>query len=439
MARPRELTPEEAAACIRTRDTLGVPLGPGQPPSFLHALGERDDYEELLIFAALLVDAFRVFTRPGVSLVSGFFGPVERALAAQGRDVRFVPADFRRFAPLLRRLRPRVMATAAAPPDGSGRMSLALHAGATIEELRRCGADPERLLVVEVNPKLPRTLGLPPEHPHALAWDEVDVVVHGRHDPLTLPEDRPSEIHERIAEHACAYIPEGATLQTGIGGLPSAVARRLAEGEAGDYGVHTEMFTDGLMRLHEAGRVTNRKGIYDGFSVATFAAGTAELTAWLDGREAVRFLPVEAVNTPSLIARNRRMTALNGALAVDLFGQIAADSLDGHPYSGIGGHEDFTSGAGLCPDGRSLTCMPSTVQVGERQVSRFQARLDPGFLVTTPRHQVDVVVTEHGAAELAGATIEERARALIAVADPAFRDELEEAWRRLCHRARRDA
>jgi hypothetical protein len=154
---------EEAAARVRSRDTLAVPLGPGQPAAFLHALGERESFDELTVFGALLIEPFRVFTLPGVRLLSGFFGPVERGLLEAGFDVEFVPADFRRFAPIAERLRPRVMATAASPPDADGRMSLALHAGATTEALLECGRDPARVLVVEINRALPRTRGLLPD------------------------------------------------------------------------------------------------------------------------------------------------------------------------------------------------------------------------------------------------------------------------------------
>jgi acyl-CoA hydrolase len=429
VASPARLAPAEAAALVRRRDTLAVPLGPGQPASFLHALGERNDFEDLRVFAALLVDLFPLFTRPGVHLTSGFFGPVERLLLQAGHNVHFVPADFRRFAPLLARLRPRVMATAVAPPDAAGRLSLSLHAGATVDELRRCGRDPERVLIAEVNPKLPRTLGLPPEHPHALSLDEVDVLVESRHDPRELPDEKPTPLHERIAEHALAFIPEGATLQTGIGGVPNALASLLARAPGGDYGIHSEMFTDGLMRLHEAGKVSNRKGLHDGFSAVTFAFGSAELYRWLDGREQVRFLPVHEINAPGIVARNRHMISINGALALDLFGQVAADTLGGRQHSGIGGHEDFCAGAGLAAGGRSLICLPSTAEAAGRRTSRILPRLSPDFLVTTPRHQLDVVVTEWGAADVAGLTTEERAEALLAIAHPDFREALREGWR----------
>jgi acyl-CoA hydrolase len=419
----------EAAALVRPRDTLAVPLGPGQPSAFLRALGERPRFERLEVFGALLVDLFALFARPGVRFRSGFFGPVERALAAAGHDVEFAPADFRRFARIVRTLSPRVMATAAAPPDAEGWCSLSLHAGATVDELRRCSRDPERVLVVEASPRFPRTRGLPPEHTHALHESEIDVLVESDAEPFALPESPPTEVERAIAAHAARFIPEGATLQTGIGGVPDAVAEILAGRPGGDYGVHSEMFTTGLMRLHRAGKVSNaRKGIHPGVSIVTFAMGTRELYDWLDdeGRELVRFLPVDAVNDPAIASRNHALVSINGALCVDLFGQVAADALEGQEHSGIGGHEDFLMAAAFSEGGRSLVCLPSAAKLRDgRVVSRIVAALAPGTCVTSPRHQVDVVITEHGAAELAGRSVRERREALASIAHPDFRAALE--------------
>ncbi len=415
----------EAAARIRPVDTLAVPLAPGQPPGLLHALSDRDDYEDLHVFGALLLDLYPLFAKKGVRLLSGFLGPAERALVAAGHDVRFVPGDFRRFESVIEKLAPRVMATAVAPAGPDGRFSLSLHAGSTVEALRRCGRDPDRVLIAEVNPGLPRTRGLPPEHTHDLGPDEIDVLVESDHPVPTLEDEPPSDVDRAIAQHVMRFIPDGATLQTGIGGIPNAVASLLAEGPGGDYGVHSEMFTTGLMRLHQAGKVTNRrKGIYEGFSVCTFALGTRELHEWLDAHQDVRFLPVGVVNDPTVIARNNHMIAINGALQVDLHGQVVADTIDGRQHSGIGGHEDFVGGASLQPDDRSLVCLPATVKVGGRILSRIQARLPRGSIVTTPRHQLDLVVTEYGAADLRGRTVEERAHALADIAHPAVREAL---------------
>jgi acyl-CoA hydrolase len=421
---PRTLTPEDAAATVRAEDTLGVPLGPGQPSAFLHALGGRDDYTDLTVFGALLVDLYEVFTRPGVRYLSGFYGPAERFLVDSGARIEFVPADFRRFSRIAEQLAPRVVATVATPPDADGYLSLSLHAGATVDAIHRAGADPERVLVVEMNQKFPRTYGSD-EHPHHVHLDEIDVLVESDRDPFVIADAPATDADRAIAEHVRPLVPDGATLQTGIGGIPSTVVGLLAAGDGGDYGIHSEMFTTGLMQLHRAGKVSNRhKGQFDGVSVTTFAAGTAELYEWLDDNRDVLFLPVDIVNAPHVISQNRSMVTLNGALCVDLHGQVVADTIGGRQFSGIGGHEDFIAQSGLSLDDRSLVCLRSTAVVGGVGISRIMPALPEGWIVTTPRHQLDLVATEHGVAHLRGRTVRERARALAEIADPAFRDEL---------------
>ncbi|HLN16397.1 MAG TPA: acetyl-CoA hydrolase/transferase C-terminal domain-containing protein [Acidimicrobiales bacterium] len=424
---PRYCTPAEAAELVRPVDTVGMGLGPANPDAFLVALGERDDWEDLVVGGALLLGYYTLFTRDHVMFRSGFFGPAERILVAEGHDVELVPGGFRQFGPILARFSPRVMTVQCAPPDDRGRLNLALHYGGTRDELLAAGRDEERLLVVEVNPNLPRTRTLP-EYDNTLPLDLVDVVVEHDGAPFALPDLPVSPTDAAIAEVALGFIAEGATLQTGIGGVPSIVAGRLAEGPHGDYGVHSEMLTDGLMRLHLAGKVTNgRKGLFEGVSVTTFALGSPDLYRWLDENPDVAFLPVEVVNDPSVIARNQNFVSLNGALAVDLYGQVVADNVGGRQVSGVGGHEDFVAGAELHLDARSLICMSSTVTVGDVTSSRIVPSLPEGAVVSTPRHHTSVVLTEYGAAEVAGLTVRERAAALAEIAHPDFREGLREA------------
>ncbi len=424
------LDPTEAAARLEPTDTLGIPLGTGQPAAFMAALGERTDWEDLRVYGALLLVGTNLLNHPKVHYLSGFFGPLERMLRDAGANISFVPADFRRFAPLLEEQRPRVMATAAAPPSADGWCSLSLHAGGTFSELLRAGEDPERLLVVEVSERFPATFGLPPEHPHALHVDQVDLLVSSDAAPFPLEDPPATDVDRAIAGHAATFIPDGATLQTGIGSVPSMLVGLLAEGDRGDFGVHSEMFTTGLMRLHQSGKVTNRKGQFDGVSVATFAAGTNELYEWLRGNQDVAFLPVEVINSHDLIARNRLMTTINGAMSIDIHGQVIADTIGGAQFSGIGGHEDFVAGPALELEDRSLLCLPSTVSIGDEVRSRIVPWFEAGAVITTPRHQVDVIVTEYGAAELQGKTVRQRGEALAAIAHPDFRDGLLEAAER---------
>jgi acyl-CoA hydrolase len=429
----RTMSAEEAAAMLEPRDTFAMPLGPGQPPALLEALGKREDWEDLRIGAALLFVATPLFNHPKVHYLSGFYGPIERVLRDSGANISFSPADFRRFAPILEDQHPRVMATAAAPPDGDGWCSLSLHAGSTYEEMTRVAEDPDRILIAEVSEAYPRTSGLEPDYRHALHLDQIDVIVESDGAPLALEDQPPGEAERAIAEHARSYIPDGATLQTGIGAIPSTIAGLLAEGEGGDYGVHSEMFTTGLMQLHEAGKVSNEKGQFDGVSVATFAGGTTELYEWLDDNADVAFLTVDIVNSPDVIAGNRRMVTINGALSVDIHGQVIADTINANQYSGIGGHEDFVAGPALALEARSLLCMSSTYTVDGTAHSRIVPWFGRGAVITTPRHQADVIITEYGVAELQGKTVHQRGKALAAVAHPDHRDELMEAAERASH------
>ncbi len=248
------------------------------------------------------------------------------------------------------------------------------------------------------------------------------MVVEADGPPFALPPTEPDDTDAAIAELARSFIVDGATLQIGIGAVPDMVASGLASGTGGHYGIHSEMFTDGLMRLQAAGKVTNdRKGVFDGVSVTTFALGSAELYRWLDGNDGVAFVPVQVVNDPTVIAGNHSFVSVNGALSVDLYGQVVADNIGGRQISGVGGHEDFVAGAELRVDDHSLICLRSTAGVEGVTRSRIVGLLPEGSVVSTPRHHTGVVVTEFGAADLTGLTVRERAEALVGIAHPDFR------------------
>jgi acyl-CoA hydrolase len=425
------MTAAEAAALVRPADTLGLGLGPANPHGLLTALSARDDFSDLVVGGALILGLFDLFTKPGVHYRSGFFGPAERYYRSVGGDVQLVPAGFRQFGPILRRMAPRVMAAQATEPDYRGFVNLSLHHGGTADELRRAGRDPDRLLMIESTPHLPRTRALD-GYPNEIHVDEIDVLVRSDEHPVALPVEPRTDVDERIAAIAASFIADDATLQTGIGAVPSLVAEALAARENAAFGVHSEMFTDGLLKLHQAGRVRNqRKGIFDGISVTTFALGSTEMYEWLNGNEEVAFGPVHVVNDPTVISENRRFVSINGALSIDLYGQIVADAIGGHQISGVGGHEDFVAGAELGLDAVSLICLSSTIELNGVTTSRVLAGHPQGTVVSTPRHHTAVVVTEHGSADLRGLTVRERARALVQVADPQYREELAAAAERL--------
>ncbi len=427
--RAKHKTLREAVDLIRRDDTLAAPIATGQPAAFLGALGERSDYNGLTIFTGLLIEPYAVFQQPGVRLISGFYGPIDRMLKSAGANVQYLPADFLGWERYALLSRPRVVVSALAPMDERGFLSFGLHAGASFNAFMEAARDPHRLAIGEINRGMPTVLGLGRLGGHRIHISEIDCVVESDRPVFELPEVPMTDEDRAIAQHVERLIEDGATLQIGIGSIPNSVAQLLADGKKGDFGIHTEMLVDGIMRLHQAGKVTNHKGVYDGFSVATFGAGSKQLYEWMDHNPEVRMLPVAAVNDPAIIRRNRRMVSINGALAIDLSGQVMADTIGQRQYSGVGGHELFVIGAHDSHEGRSIICLHSTATVGGKRLSSIVASLPLGTPVTTPRHHVQFVITEYGVANLGMLTDTERARALVEVAHTDFREELRAAAR----------
>src|SRR5881296_1170562 len=420
----RKLDPEAAARLVQPRDTVLCGFVAGQPVGFLEALGARTDLEDVALYTGLLTRPFALLQNPGVRVVSGFFGPIERMARAAGARVSYLPADFSGLERRALRMKPRVALAVTSLPDREGWLSFGVQAGASYRPFLEAARDPERLAIAEVNPRMPRVDGIPELGGNRVHTSQVDAWVEHDAELVTLPDEQPSPEDLAIARLVCDRIEPEAILQFGIGAIPDEIARILADRPGGGFGIHTEMISDGVMRLHEAGKVANRKPVYDGFTVATFALGSQPLYHWLDGNPSVRILPVTDVNESWVLRQLPRLTSINGALSIDLAGQVAADAVAGRQHSGTGGHESFVSGARAAPDGRSFLCLKSTATVGGRRISTIASHFGGDTLVTTPRHHVQYVVTEHGAVDLSVLTDTERPRALIELAHPDFRDEL---------------
>ena len=315
-------------------------------------------------------------------------------------------------------LRPDVALVHVSPPDEHGFCSFGIEVGMT-----KPTAQSAKIVVAEMNPRMPRTLG--------------DSFIHLSKLDLVVPVDYPlpeirmgdtSETVQRIAGHVAGLIPDGATLQTGIGAIPDAVLSRL--GNHKDLGIHTELFSDGIIDLIARGVITGeRKTIHPGKVIAGFVLGTQRLYDFIHDNPVIELHPQDYVNDPFVIAQNVRMVAVNSAIEVDLTGQVCADSICPRLYSGVGGQLDFIYGASRSQGGVPVIALPSTALGG--RASRIVGTLKPGSGVTTSRNHVRFVVTEHGVADLYGKTVRERARALIEVADPRFRDDLERTGRDL--------
>jgi acetyl-CoA hydrolase len=297
------------------------------------------------------------------------------------------------------------------PPDEHGFCSLGIEVGLT-----KSVAESADIIIAEVNQKMPRTLG--------------DAFLHVSKLNYVIPVDYPlPELSmgseggdlsvEKIAGFIAELIPNGATMQMGIGAIPDAVLKYLYEKR--DLGIHTELFSDGVIDLVEAGVLTNaRKTLHPGKILAGFILGTNRLYEWVDDNPLIELHPTEYVNDPFVIAQNERMVAVNSAIEVDLTGQVCADSIGPKFYSGVGGQLDFVYGASRSKGGVPIIALPSKA----KNFSRIVSMLKPGAGVVTTRNHVRYIVTEYGVADLYGKTIRQRAMSLINIAHPEFRDQL---------------
>ncbi len=304
------------------------------------------------------------------------------------------------------------------PPDEHGFCSFGIEVGIT-----KPAAESARIVIAEVNDRMPRTLG-----DSFIHVSKIDYFVPVSYPLPELPQGQPGEVQKRIAEHIAELIPDGATLQLGIGGIPDAVLLYLEDKR--DLGIHTELFSDGVVTLVEKGVITNeRKTLHRGKIIAGFVLGSQKLYDFVDNNAMVEFHPTDYVNDPFVIAQNDNMVAINSAIEVDLTGQVCADSIGHRFYSGVGGQVDFIRGAARSKGGKPIIALPSTAKGGT--ISRIVATLKPGAGVTTTRNDVHYVVTEYGVAYLHGKTIRQRVQALINIAHPDFRADLRREARRL--------
>jgi 4-hydroxybutyrate CoA-transferase len=301
-------------------------------------------------------------------------------------------------------------------PDRHGYCSLG-----TSVDCSRAAVDSARLVIAQINPRVPRTFGNSFIH-----LDQIDFAVEVDAPLLVHDVEAISDTERRIGAFVADLIDDGATLQLGIGGIPNAALAEM--GSKRDLGVHTEMFSDGLLDLVEAGVVTGAaKSMHQGKIVTTFVMGSQRLYDWVHDNPTVELHPVDYTNDTAIIRRNTRMTAINAALQVDLTGQVCADSIGTRLFSGVGGQMDFMRSAALSPGGKAIIALPSTAK-GE-SISRIVPVLAEGAGVTTTRAHVQYVVTEYGVAYLHGMSIRERSEAMIGIAHPAFREGLA-AWAR---------
>lgn len=277
-----------------------------------------------------------------------------------------------------------------------------------------------KIVIAEVNDKMPTVMG-----DNFIHISDIDYIVETSKEPAILEPAEIGQVEKAIGENCAALIEDGSTLQLGIGAIPDAVLLFLKD--KNDLGIHSEMFSDGVLELVEAGAITNKnKTIHKGKTIATFLMGSKRLYDFVDKNPMVELYPVDYVNNPLVIMQNRKMVSINSCLQVDLMGQIASESIGLKQFSGVGGQVDYVRGASMSEDGKSIIAMPSTACDGK--VSRIVPFLSQGSAVTTSRNDVHYVVTEYGVADLWGKTLRKRAESLIEIAHPYFRESLTEEY-----------
>ncbi len=297
-------------------------------------------------------------------------------------------------------------------PDKNGFCTLGVSC-----DVSKAAIDTAKIIIAEINPNMPRALGDGIVH-----ISRITAAVEVNYPIFESKVTAPTETELQIGRNAASLVDDGATIQMGIGGIPNAVLASLTDHK--DLGIHTEMFSDGIIPLVEKGVITGRyKKIHPGTIVSSFAVGSRKLYDFIDNNLLVRMLDVEYVNNPSVIKKNPKVTAINSAIEIDIFGQVCADSIGTVQYSGVGGQVDFMRGAALSQGGKPIIAIPSQTNKG---ISRIVSTLKPGASVVTTRSHVHYVVTEYGIAQLHGKNLRERAKALINIAHPDHRERLEE-------------
>lgn len=405
-----------ALANIESGDSVYIGGGAGAPAVLVDGLIERapDLRKVQLIHILTFIDAPYVDQKYEGSFRSNslFIGGNVRRAVQEGR-ADFTPIFLSEIPGLFQRkiLPVDVALIALSPPDEHGFCSFGVEVGTT-----KPAAESARIIIAEVNRQMPRTLGDSFIHVSRLTH-----VVEVDHPLPEAPQGGSSPQQMRIGEHIAEMIPDGATLQMGIGSIPDAVLQNL--GGHKDLGIHTELFSDGVVSLFERGIITcSRKSFHPGKMIAGFLFGSQKLYDFVDNNPIVELHPTDYVNDPFNIAQNDNMVAINAALQVDLTGQVCADSIGPVLYSGVGGQVDFIRGAARSKGGLPIIALPSTAKNDE--ISRISPLLPEGSGVTTTRNDVHYVVTEYGVASLYGKSIRQRARELINIAHPKFREQL---------------
>ena len=417
-------TPEEAVKLVKDGDWVDYSVGIGFPVLLDAALAKRkDELRDIKIRGSLAMQPIQAVEqdreRRTFTYNSWHCSGYERKLCDEGL-CNYIPMIFRNMASYYRRyLTVNVAMISVAPMDSKGFFNFSM-----VNCTTRAILDAADLIILEVNEHMPHVYGGQEDCIHI---SEVDVVVEGAHKPLAqLPIPPTTEIDEKIASLLLPHIPDGATIQLGIGGMPNSVGRLMAESDLKDLGMHTELLSDGFVDLYEAGKLTNsRKTLHRGKGVFGIALGSQRLYDWVGENQGLLSFPMDYVNQPSVMAQMENMISINNCIAIDLYGQVSSESAGTRHISGTGGQLDFSTGAYDAPGGKGFICMTSSYRDKAGNLkSRILPKFTQGDIITTPRTQAFYIVTEYGIVNLAGRSTWERAELLISLAHPDFRDEL---------------
>lgn len=416
------VTAQEAATVIQSGDKIILLPVNSMPIDILNALAARkDELEKVKIASNLMTYPFAFVNGDYVGHItyySGYFGPLERMFHPQGNVVPYpmhlskssIALDLGNYSD--------VALLEVTPPDKRGYMNL----GPCGAVYGRYAIDKCKKVIVQVNTKTPWIHGID----NLVHVDEVDYIVEADHDLVPVPEIVITDVEKKIGENIAAQIPDGATIQLGIGGIPNAVAYFLHEKR--DLGVHAEILSDAVAELAELGVITGRKKtLYPGkIVVGGLIIGTKRLLDFVDNNPTIMTMPIAIANHLDVIKQNDNLCSINAGLTVDLTGQVASETIGHTPYSATGGQLDFVRGAAASKGGKSFIALKSTsLKKDGTLTSRIVLNLTPGTVVTTPRSDVMYIVTEYGIADLYMKSVPDRVKAMISIAHPDFREELE--------------
>lgn len=409
-------TAEDAVTLIKSEDRIVAGHATGSPELLLHTLVENKSSlknVEIVHMVSMGKTEYCLPENRDAFIHRAFFAGATSRDALKCGKGRYTPCNFSEIPFLFRNavLPVDVAMITVSPPNKLGYVSLGVSVDYTME-----AAIQAKTVIAEVTPYMPNTCGYSYLH-----VSEIDHFVETDRPILELSPPRIGETEKAIGKNVADLINDGDCLQLGIGGIPDATLTFLTE--KNDLGIHSEMVSDGVMNLVDRGIINgSKKTLHPSKIVISFAMGSRDFYEWLDNNSMIEMYPVDYCNDPSIIAKNDNMVSINSAISIDLMGQVAADMLGTVQFSGVGGQVDFVRGARFSKGGRSIIAIPATAARGT--TSRIVPNLEPGQAVTTSRNDVDYVVTEYGIANLRGKSIQDRARELINIAHPDFKESL---------------